>query len=43
MGKNKGKHGKKTEYAKWESLMAKLENEILKENTEKKKNSDKNS
>lgn len=43
MGKNKGKHGKKTEYAKWESLMAKLDNEICKENAEKKKNSDKNS
>ena len=43
MGKNKGKRGKKTEYAKWESLMTKLDNEIRKENAEKKKNSDKNS
>ena len=41
MGKNKGKRGKRTEYARWESIMAKLDNEIKKQVVEQKKNSDK--
>ena len=41
MGKNKGKRGKRTEYARWESIMAKLDNEIKKQVAEKKNNSDK--
>lgn len=28
MGKNNGKHGKKTEYAKLESIMTKLDNKL---------------
>lgn len=31
MGKNNGKKGKRTEYAKWTSIMRKLDNEIEKE------------
>lgn len=42
MGKNKGKHGKKAECAKWESIMAKLDNELKKQTAEQKKNKDKN-
>lgn len=41
MGKNRGKHGKRTEYAKWESIMAKLDNELKKQIAEQKNNSDK--
>ncbi len=41
MGKNKGKRGKRTEYAKWESIMAKLDNELRKQAAEQKKNADK--
>lgn len=41
MGKNKGKHGKRTELARWESIMAKLDNEIRKQAAEQKKNTDK--
>ena len=41
MGKNKGKRGKRTEYARWESIMAKLDNEIKKQVAEQKKNPDK--
>lgn len=31
MGKNNGKKGKRTEYAKWTSVIRKLDNEIEKE------------
>lgn len=31
MGKNNGKKGKRTEYAKWTSIMRKLDNELEKE------------
>lgn len=41
MGKNKGKRGKRTEYARLESIMAKLDNEIKKQVAEQKSNSDK--
>ena len=41
MGKNKGKCGKRTEYAKWESVMAKLDNENKKQAAEQKRNADK--
>lgn len=41
MGKNKGKRGKRTEYARWESIMAKLDNELKKQAAEQKKNADK--
>lgn len=41
MGKNKGKRGKRTEYARLESIMAKLDNEIKKQVAEQKNNSDK--
>lgn len=41
MGKNKGKRGKRTEYARLESIMAKIDNEIKKQVAEQKKNSDK--
>lgn len=41
MGKNKGKRGKRTEYAKWESVMAKLNNDLKKQIDEQKKNLDK--
>lgn len=41
MGKNKGKRGKRTEYARWESIMAKLDNELRKQAAEQKKNADK--
>jgi len=39
MGKNHGKRGKKTEYAKWESIMARLNNQLKKEAADKKKES----
>lgn len=31
MGKNNGKKGKRTEFAKWTSIMRKLDNELEKE------------
>lgn len=31
MGKNNGKKGARTEYAKWTSVMRKLDNEVEKE------------
>lgn len=40
MGKNKCRRGKRTEYARWESIIAKLDNEIKKQVSEQKKNSD---
>jgi len=41
MGKNNGRHGKRTAYAKYESIMAKLENELRKQIAEEKKTSNK--
>ena len=42
MGKNKGKHpNRRTPLAKWTSIMAKLDNEIRKEESERKKSADK--
>lgn len=41
MGKNKGKRGKRTPYAKWESIMAKLDNELRKQAAEQKRSADK--
>lgn len=41
MGKNKGKRGKRTEYAKWESIMAKLDNVLKKQVAEQKRSKDK--
>lgn len=41
MGKNKGKKGKRTEYERLESIMAKLDNQLKKEAAEQKKNADK--
>lgn len=41
MGKNNGRHGKRTVYAKYESIMAKLENELRKQIAEEKKTSNK--
>ena len=41
MGKNRGKHGKRTEYAKMESVMAKLDNQLKKEAASRKKESKK--
>lgn len=38
MGKNNGKHGAKTPIAKWDSLMARTENDIAKKKAEKLKN-----
>lgn len=42
VGKNKGKHGKRTPYAEFQSVMSKLENEIEREKAievaEKRKN-----
>lgn len=38
MGKNNGKRGKRTEYARWESIMAKLDNELAKKKAEEAKN-----
>jgi len=40
MGKNKGKRGKRTEYARWESIMAKLDNELKEQAAEMKKSAD---
>lgn len=38
MGKNNGKKGKRTEYAKWISIMRKLDNEVeIKKEKEKEK------
>ena len=37
MGKNKGKHGKKTPYARFQSIMAKLDNEVAKQREEEMK------
>ena len=34
MGKNKGKKGKKTPYARFQSIMAKLDNSLEKEKAE---------
>lgn len=46
MGKNKGKHGKKTSYARFQSIMAKLNNQIeaekAAETAENRKKDDKN-
>lgn len=41
MGKNKSKHKMVTEYARWESVMKKLDNEIKKQDVEQKKNAEK--
>ena len=41
MGKNKGKKGNRTEYARWKSVMAKLDNELKKQAAEQKKNTEK--
>ena len=41
MGKNNGRHGKRTAYAKYESVMTKLENEVRKQIAEEKKTSNK--
>lgn len=41
MGKNNGRHGKRTAYAKYESIMAKLENELRRQIAEEKKTSNK--
>lgn len=41
MGKNKGKRGKRTEYARLQSIMAKLDNELKKQAAEQKKNTEK--
>lgn len=37
MGKNKSKKCERTEYARWESIMAKLDNQIAKERAEEAK------
>lgn len=37
MGKNKSKKGERTEYARWKSIMAKLDNQIAKERAEEAK------
>ena len=37
MGKNNGKHREKTEYAKFQSIMAKLDNEINNQTSKRKK------
>lgn len=34
MGKNKGKHGRRTEFAKRRSILAKLDNDLLKQKAE---------
>ncbi len=36
MGKNNGKHGARTEFAKWTSIMRKLQNELEEEKKSKK-------
>lgn len=42
MGKNNGKKGARTEYAKWTSIMRKLDNEVEKEKQRVKAVSSKN-
>lgn len=37
MGKNRGKHGRRTEYARMESMMAKLDNQLKKDAASRKK------
>ena len=34
MGKNKGKHGRRTEFAKRRSILANLDNDLFKQKTE---------
>ena len=41
MGKNKGRHGKRTEYARFKSIMVRLDNELKKEIAEQKKTGNK--
>lgn len=41
MGKNHGKHGRKTAYAKMESVMAKLDNQLKREAASRKKDNKK--